>query len=156
MRADRNSNIPAGTQTLVRGMTIVEAVARGAATLKDIGVAIGCTCSTTHRLIQSLVQAGFLCRDTKIGYGLGRIWPRSKTRRAWHPCARPVAPAFCSPAALEHLSSEDAGNCKHQRRARAGNPVSRKDRRSACKQDAVKGWLQDAACADSHGEGVVA
>ena len=71
MRADGNSNIPAGTQTLVRGMTIVEAVARGAATLKDIGVAIGCTRSTTHRLIQSLVQAGFLCRDTKIGYGLG-------------------------------------------------------------------------------------
>ena len=71
MRAEGNSNIPAGTQTLVRGMTIVEAVARGAATLKDIGVAIGCTRSTTHRLIQSLVQAGFLCRDTKIGYGLG-------------------------------------------------------------------------------------
>jgi DNA-binding IclR family transcriptional regulator len=71
MRATGNSNIPAGTQTLMRGMAIVEAVARGAATLKDIGVAIGCTRSTTHRLIQSLAQAGFLSRDRKIGYALG-------------------------------------------------------------------------------------
>ncbi len=69
----RNSNpkTQAGTQTLVRGLAIVEAVASGAATQKDIEAVIGCTRSTTHRLIQSLVQAGFLCRDTKGGYALG-------------------------------------------------------------------------------------
>src|SRR5690349_25104846 len=71
MHKDSSTKVQAGTQTLVRGLSVVEAVARGAATLKDIGLAIGCTRSTTHRLVQSLAQAGFLYRDRKIGYTLG-------------------------------------------------------------------------------------
>ena len=141
MRATGNSNIPAGTQTLMRGMAIVEAVARGAATLKDIGVAIGCTRSTTHRLIQSLAQAGFLSRDRKIGYALGPRLVELGT------LARDRSPLLS--VALPHLQT-------HQRRARAGDPVSRKDRKSAWNQDAVEGGLQDAACTDRHGQGVVA
>ena len=130
-------------------MTIVEAVARGAATLKDIGVAIGCTRSATHRLIQSLVQAGFLCRDTKIGYGLGPKLDELGT------LARDRSPLLS--VALPHLhilaaKTQETVNISVVQ----GQEILYLERlKVSWKQDAVKGWLQDAACADSHGKGVV-
>ena len=47
----------AGTQTLLRGLAILEAAAGGARDLRSIGAALGTTRSTTHRLVSSLVQA---------------------------------------------------------------------------------------------------
>ncbi|HEY1611392.1 MAG TPA: helix-turn-helix domain-containing protein, partial [Paraburkholderia sp.] len=50
----------AGTQTLLRGLAILEAAAGGARDLRSIGAALGTTRSTTHRLVSSLVQARYL------------------------------------------------------------------------------------------------
>ena len=50
----------AGTQTLLRGLAILEAAANGARDLRAFGAALGTTRSTTHRLVSSLVQARYL------------------------------------------------------------------------------------------------
>lgn len=62
---------PTGTQTLLRGLAVIEAVSRGAASLPEISAAIGCTRSTTHRLVSALTVAGFLKNMSGIGYLLG-------------------------------------------------------------------------------------
>ena len=51
---------PTGTQTLLRGLGVVHAVAAGARDLKEIAKRIGTTRSTTHRLASCLVGA-FSC-----------------------------------------------------------------------------------------------
>jgi DNA-binding IclR family transcriptional regulator len=53
-------NAPAGTQTLARGLAILEAAANGARDLRAFGAALGTGRSTTHRLVSSLVQARYL------------------------------------------------------------------------------------------------
>jgi len=50
----------AGTQTLLRGLAILEAAAAGVRDLRTFGAALGTTRSTTHRLVSSLVQARYL------------------------------------------------------------------------------------------------
>jgi DNA-binding IclR family transcriptional regulator len=60
----------AGTQTLLRGLAILEAAAAGARDLRTFGAALGTTRSTTHRLVSSLVQARYL-RQVQGGYLLG-------------------------------------------------------------------------------------
>ena len=60
----------AGTQTLLRGLAILEAAANGARDLRSFGAALGTTRSTTHRLVSSLVQARYL-RQVQGGYLLG-------------------------------------------------------------------------------------
>ncbi|GAB7538443.1 IclR family transcriptional regulator [Burkholderia sp. 3C] len=60
----------AGTQTLLRGLAIIEAIAGGARDMRAIGAALGTTRSTTHRLVSSLVQARYL-RQIQGGYLLG-------------------------------------------------------------------------------------
>lgn len=61
----------AGTQTLVRGLEVVDAVAEGAATLIDLATAIGLTRSTTHRLAATLVERRYLDFSRRDGYTLG-------------------------------------------------------------------------------------
>ncbi|CAH2892100.1 MAG: D-galactonate regulator, IclR family [uncultured Paraburkholderia sp.] len=56
----------AGTQTLLRGLAILEAAAAGVRDLRTFGAALG----TTHRLVSSLVQARYL-RQVQGGYLLG-------------------------------------------------------------------------------------
>ncbi|WP_255219063.1 IclR family transcriptional regulator [Paraburkholderia kururiensis] len=60
----------AGTQTLLRGLAILEAAAAGVRDLRSFGAALGTTRSTTHRLVSSLVQARYL-RQVQGGYLLG-------------------------------------------------------------------------------------
>jgi DNA-binding IclR family transcriptional regulator len=62
---------PAGTQTLMRGLCVVDAVARGASDLRQISALTGTNRSTTHRLVVCLVQAGYLRAWPRRGYGLG-------------------------------------------------------------------------------------
>ena len=50
----------AGTQTLLRGLAVLEAAASGAHDLRAFAAALGTTRSTTHRLVSSLVQARYL------------------------------------------------------------------------------------------------
>lgn len=60
----------AGTQTLLRGLAIIEACANGARDMRAFAAALGTTRSTTHRLVSSLVQARYL-RNNAQGYLLG-------------------------------------------------------------------------------------
>ena len=62
---------PTGTQTLIRGLSVIDVVAGGARTLQEIGEAIGCTRSTTHRLVSALAFDGFLRFVPGVGYLLG-------------------------------------------------------------------------------------
>lgn len=64
------ADLPAGTQTLLRGLAIIEACARGARDMRAFATALGTTRSTTHRLVSSLVQARYL-RHVSNGYLLG-------------------------------------------------------------------------------------
>lgn len=59
---DRRSSepIPQGTQTLARGLQIISAVAHGSTTLKAVVDTTGLGRSSTHRMIQLLVQMGYL------------------------------------------------------------------------------------------------
>jgi DNA-binding IclR family transcriptional regulator len=62
--------IPAGTQTLARGLTLIRAVADGARDLRTVVERTGLGRSTAHRLIQLLVREAFL-RTGSEGYTLG-------------------------------------------------------------------------------------
>jgi DNA-binding IclR family transcriptional regulator len=61
----------AGTQTLARGLDIVDAVARGAGTLGELAAALGLTRSTTHRLAGTLIERRYLRFTRNGGYVLG-------------------------------------------------------------------------------------
>lgn len=71
MNRTGTSEAPTGTQTLIRGLSAIEAVAEGARSLQAIGQAVGCTKSTTHRLVTALTGAGFLGFVPGLGYVLG-------------------------------------------------------------------------------------
>jgi DNA-binding IclR family transcriptional regulator len=62
---------PPGTQTLLRGLGVVQAVAQGARDLKEIARRIGTTRSTTHRLVSCLVEERYLRVLPQVGYLLG-------------------------------------------------------------------------------------
>lgn len=61
----------AGSQTLVRGLDVLAAVADGAVTLPQLSGALGLTRSTCHRLAATLVEQRFLNFTPKVGYSLG-------------------------------------------------------------------------------------
>jgi DNA-binding IclR family transcriptional regulator len=67
---DATNGIPAGTQTLARGLSVIQAVADGAEDLKTVAERTGLGRSTAHRLIQLLLQQGYL-RLGRDGYSLG-------------------------------------------------------------------------------------
>jgi DNA-binding IclR family transcriptional regulator len=60
-----------GTQTLVRGLEVIDAVAQGATTLAELAAAIELTRSTTHRLAATLVERRYLDFSRGDGYTLG-------------------------------------------------------------------------------------
>ncbi|MBD8599536.1 IclR family transcriptional regulator [Pseudomonas sp. CFBP 8772] len=62
---------PTGTQTLIRGLGVIQAVASGARDLKEIARLIGTTRSTTHRLASCLVEERYLRVLPQVGYVLG-------------------------------------------------------------------------------------
>lgn len=61
----------AGTQTLARGLEVIDAVAAGATNLAALAAAIGLTRSTTHRLAATLVEHRYLGFSRNGGYALG-------------------------------------------------------------------------------------
>jgi DNA-binding IclR family transcriptional regulator len=61
----------AGTQTLVRGLEVIDAVAAGTTSLDDLAGTLGLTRSTTHRLASTLVERRYLEFTRGRGYGLG-------------------------------------------------------------------------------------
>jgi DNA-binding IclR family transcriptional regulator len=62
---------PAGTQTLLRGLAIVQAVANGAHDLKAVCAHVGTSRSTTHRLLSLLLAERYLRSLPVGGYRLG-------------------------------------------------------------------------------------
>jgi len=62
---------PGGSQTLLRGLDVLQAVAGGATDLAALSTALGTTRSTTHRLASALVERRYLNFVPREGYSLG-------------------------------------------------------------------------------------
>lgn len=60
-----------GTQTLIRGLDLLEAVVEKPLTLAQLSLGLGLNRSTVHRLATSLVERGYLKLSPGEGYGLG-------------------------------------------------------------------------------------
>lgn len=60
-----------GSQTLTRGLDVLEAVATGVNSLPDFAVQLGLNRSTAHRLAATLVERRYLTFVPRSGYGLG-------------------------------------------------------------------------------------
>lgn len=65
------NGIPQGTQTLAKGLQIINAIAHGSTTLKAIVESTGIGRSSTHRMIQLLVQMGYLRHGLPGEFRLG-------------------------------------------------------------------------------------
>lgn len=70
--ADANGGVGAGSQTLMRGLDVMEALADGTLGLGELSERLGLTKSTTHRLASALVDRGYLAFAPREGYRLGR------------------------------------------------------------------------------------
>src|SRR5215475_14705065 len=60
-----------GSQTLVRGLDVLEAVAAGVNNLADLAATVKLNRSTAHRLASTLVEKRYLSFVPRYGYGLG-------------------------------------------------------------------------------------
>lgn len=63
--------IGAGSQTLMRGLDLIEAVSHEVLTLSELAQKLDLTKSTTHRLLSALVDRGYLAFTPRAGYRLG-------------------------------------------------------------------------------------
>lgn len=61
----------AGSQTLVRGLDVLNAVSRGATNLAFLAQTLGLNRSTAHRLAATLVEQRYLSFTSRVGYALG-------------------------------------------------------------------------------------
>ncbi len=61
----------AGSQTLVRGLDVLDAVAQGAVNLATLADTLKLNRSTTHRLAATLVEQRYLSFTPRVGYALG-------------------------------------------------------------------------------------
>ncbi|WP_336963083.1 IclR family transcriptional regulator [Sphingobium aquiterrae] len=62
---------PQGSQTLLRGLDMMDHVVDGPVTLAELSARMGLTRSTTHRLANALIDRGFLTFFPREGYQLG-------------------------------------------------------------------------------------
>ena len=60
-----------GSQTMMRGLDLIEAVANGMAGYVELSEKLGLTKSTAHRLASGLVERGYLATTPRHGYRLG-------------------------------------------------------------------------------------
>ena len=61
----------AGSQTLLRGLEVLNVVANGVTNLGNLSERLGLTKSTTHRLASALVDQRYLTFTHREGYSLG-------------------------------------------------------------------------------------
>lgn len=84
---------PAGTQTLMRGLLVLEAVADGVTDVKGITARLRTPRSTTHRMLGGLVAEGYLHHMPYQGYLLGpkliRLGMKAQEQRPIGTLARP-------------------------------------------------------------------
>jgi DNA-binding IclR family transcriptional regulator len=69
--APKSPRQQAGSQTLLRGLDVLEAVADGPITLADLASRLGMNRSTTHRLANALVDRRYLTFTPRSGYRFG-------------------------------------------------------------------------------------
>ncbi len=60
-----------GSQTLLRGLDVIEAMTDGPVTLADLAARLGLTRSTTHRLATALIDRRYLTFTPRLGYQFG-------------------------------------------------------------------------------------
>ena len=65
------SETKTGSQTLLRGLDVIEAVADGPILLADLARRLGLTRSTAHRLASALVERRYLNFGPRLGYQFG-------------------------------------------------------------------------------------
>jgi DNA-binding IclR family transcriptional regulator len=65
------ARVGAGSQTLMRGLDVLEALSGGVLMLPDLADRLGLTKSTTHRLASALVDRNYLAFTPGSGYRLG-------------------------------------------------------------------------------------
>jgi len=91
---------PAGSQTLLRGLDVIEALTDGPLTLAELADALGLTRSTTHRLAANLVERRYLSLRPREGYSLGpkllELGFRVQQQRELVPVARPHLEALAA------------------------------------------------------------
>ncbi len=102
---------PAGAQTLLRGLAVLDAVGNGIRSLKALGERLGTTRSTTHRLVSTLVVERYL-RVSGGQYFLGpRVLELGFQAREQIPLAALARPYLDKLAALTgdtiHLAVRD-------------------------------------------------
>lgn len=71
---DTEENEPrvlAGSQTLVRGLDVLQAVSESPLSLAELAQTLNLTRSTTHRLATTLVEHRYLTFTPRVGYALG-------------------------------------------------------------------------------------
>jgi DNA-binding IclR family transcriptional regulator len=66
-----SARAPSGSQTLLRGLDVLEAVSDGVIGLPELAERLELTRSTAHRLAAALVDRGYLTFTPREGYGLG-------------------------------------------------------------------------------------
>lgn len=70
-KTDGSGGVGAGSQTLMRGLDLIEAVSHEVLTLSELAQQLDLTKSTTHRLLSALVDRGYLAFTPRSGYRLG-------------------------------------------------------------------------------------
>lgn len=70
-QSEGDGSQPAGAQTLLRGLTLLECVADGVRDVQGLSARLGTPRSTTHRMLGALVAAGYLHQIPHHGYFLG-------------------------------------------------------------------------------------
>lgn len=94
MPTTNTEGIPRGTQTLARGFDVLDAVANGASSVREVASVTGLSRSTAHRLCQMLTSRQCLVADAEAGLRLG---PRmitygylAQTANPIHVVAKPI------------------------------------------------------------------
>jgi DNA-binding IclR family transcriptional regulator len=67
----KESSVGAGSQTLMRGLDVIEAVSQETLALPELAERLGLSKSTAHRLASALVDRGYLAFTPRSGYRLG-------------------------------------------------------------------------------------
>jgi DNA-binding IclR family transcriptional regulator len=62
---------PSGSQTLLRGLDVIDAVVEGPITLAELAAKLGLNRSTAHRLASALIDRRYLTFVPRVGYQVG-------------------------------------------------------------------------------------
>ena len=70
-KTSETARAPSGSQTLLRGLDVLEGVAEGPVSLGELASRLGLTRSTTHRLANALIERRYVSLVPGRGYQLG-------------------------------------------------------------------------------------